>query len=104
MTTEQIEAAVDEGIRQYWADNELQSQAFAEWKAAGFAGKCRQHAEGSLADYVKRALRQAEVGRETVAAWMMERSYATGHGDTIEDLLVELEGHARDRGARERKS
>ena len=28
--------------------------------------------------------------REKVAAWMMERGYATGHGDTIEDLLKEL--------------
>ena len=28
--------------------------------------------------------------REKVAAWMMERNYATGHGDTIEDLLKEL--------------
>lgn len=29
--------------------------------------------------------------REKVAAWMIERGYATGHGDTIEDLLQELE-------------
>jgi len=28
--------------------------------------------------------------REKVAKWMVERGYATGHGDTIEDLLVEL--------------
>jgi hypothetical protein len=29
--------------------------------------------------------------REKVAAWMMQRGYATNHGDTIEDLLHELE-------------
>ncbi len=29
--------------------------------------------------------------REKVARWMMERGYATGHGDTIEDLLQELD-------------
>ena len=29
--------------------------------------------------------------REKVAAWMMQQGYATGHGDTIEDLLQELE-------------
>ena len=29
--------------------------------------------------------------REKVAAWMMGRGYATGHGDTIEDLLNELD-------------
>jgi hypothetical protein len=28
--------------------------------------------------------------REKVAAWMMQRGYATGHGDTIDDLLSEL--------------
>jgi hypothetical protein len=29
--------------------------------------------------------------KETLAQWMMQRGYATGHGDTIEDLLVELD-------------
>ena len=29
--------------------------------------------------------------REKVAQWMIEKGYATGHGDTIEDLLAELE-------------
>ena len=28
--------------------------------------------------------------REIVAAWMIHRGYATGHGDTIEGLLQEL--------------
>lgn len=32
------------------------------------------------------------IGRETVAGWMILRGYATGHGDTIQDLLFELEG------------
>ena len=26
-----------------------------------------------------------------VAEWMMQRGYATGHGETIEDLLAELD-------------
>lgn len=34
------------------------------------------------------AARQAE--REVVAKWMIEHSFATGHGDTLEDLLKEL--------------
>ena len=34
--------------------------------------------------------------REKVAAWMMQRGYATGHGDTIEDLLHELEWQIRE--------
>jgi hypothetical protein len=29
--------------------------------------------------------------REKVARWMMERGYSTGHGDTTEDLLQELD-------------
>lgn len=28
--------------------------------------------------------------REDVALWMMSRGYATGHGDTLDDLLSEL--------------
>jgi endonuclease YncB( thermonuclease family) len=34
---------------------------------------------------------------ERIAVWMIERGYATGHGDTIEDLLAELEAQARRR-------
>ena len=33
----------------------------------------------------------AAAEREKVAAWMMRQGYATGHGDTTEDLLRELE-------------
>ena len=35
--------------------------------------------------------------REQVATWMVRNSYATGHGDNIEDLLIELEGQAKER-------
>ena len=34
--------------------------------------------------------------RERVAKWMMEQGYATGHGDTIEELLKQLDWQARD--------
>jgi hypothetical protein len=40
----------------------------------------------------------AWVTREKIATWMAVRGYATGHGDTIDDLLVELEGQAKERG------
>lgn len=46
------------------------------------------------------AILSVEQGREAVAAWMMAHGYATGHGETIEDLLVELEGQARDHAVR----
>ena len=39
----------------------------------------------------------AAIDREKVAAWMRSKSYATGHGDTIEDLLKELEWQVAER-------
>jgi len=41
------------------------------------------------------------VKREDVALWMMEHGYATGHGDTIENLLGELEAQAKERGIKD---
>ncbi len=38
----------------------------------------------------------AAAERQKVAAWMIERSYATGHGDTAEDLLKEMEWQVRE--------
>jgi 2-oxo-4-hydroxy-4-carboxy--5-ureidoimidazoline (OHCU) decarboxylase len=38
----------------------------------------------------------AAAERNKLADWMIERGYATGHGDTIEDLLVELEWQVRE--------
>ena len=35
--------------------------------------------------------------REKVAQWMIDRGYATGHGDAIADLLKELEWQIRER-------
>ena len=29
--------------------------------------------------------------RELIASWMIQHGYSTGHGETIEDLLEELE-------------
>ena len=34
--------------------------------------------------------------RNKIAQWMIDRSYATGHGDTIEDLITELEWQVRE--------
>ena len=38
----------------------------------------------------------AATEREKVAAWMIRSGYATGHGDTIEDLLHELDWQIRE--------
>jgi len=39
----------------------------------------------------------AAAEREKVAQWMMAQGYATGHGDTMEDLLAEIEWQIEDR-------
>jgi len=35
--------------------------------------------------------------RELVADWMIENGFATGHGDTIQDLLAELRVQIKER-------
>lgn len=45
----------------------------------------------TLKDIERFAALVAAAEREKVAAWMIKRSYATGHGETIEDLLKELD-------------
>ena len=44
-------------------------------------------------------IRQEE--REKVAAWMMERCYATGHGDSTQDLLTELDWQIREQAEKQ---
>ena len=38
----------------------------------------------------------AQAERNKVAQWMIRRSYATGHGDSVEDLLKELEWQVKE--------
>jgi hypothetical protein len=42
--------------------------------------------------------------RNKLAAWMMAQGYATGHGDTMEDLLSELDWQVKERVAAEREA
>jgi hypothetical protein len=46
----------------------------------------------------------AAAEREKLAAWMMRQGYATGHGDTVEDLLKELEWQIEERISNEREA
>ena len=39
----------------------------------------------------------AKEGRNKLATWMMQCGFATGHGDTLEDLLDELDTEVEDR-------
>ncbi len=46
----------------------------------------------------------ADAKREKLAAWMMRQGYATGHGDSIEKLLEELEWQIEERIRNEREA
>lgn len=52
------------------------------------------------ADIQRFAALVAAAEREKVAHWMMTAGYATGHGDTTEDLLYELTWQSDERIAR----
>jgi len=52
---------------------------------------------GNIKSLERFAALVAAAEREKVAAWMIERDYATGHGDTIEGLLKALEWQAKER-------
>ena len=42
--------------------------------------------------------------KEKLAQWMMAKGYATGHGDTIEDLLQELDWQIEESVRNEREA
>jgi hypothetical protein len=60
-----------------------------------------QHYGSAWADKLERfAALVAAAEREKVAAWIIAHFYATGHGDTTEDMLEELESGAGAQGVR----
>ena len=58
----------------------------------------------NLIDIERFAKLVAVAEREKLAAWMIERGHATGHGDTVEDLLKELEWQIDERISNEREA
>jgi hypothetical protein len=65
-------------------------EAIAKAYELGYAeGFAKGFAEGGIAESLR--------ARAAVAQWMIARSYATGHGDTIEDMLGELEWQIKER-------
>ena len=60
--------------------------------------------DGTLYTRYRFAALVAAAEREKVAAWMIQRGYATGHGDTTEDLLKELDWQIDERIAAEREA
>ena len=72
--------------------------AAAEKEARMIRDGYRQCAEGQRTTQYCGLLDAAvKAEREKVAAWMRSKSYATGHGDTVEDLLKELEWQVAER-------
>jgi len=63
-------------------------------REAGFADGVAEIV--GLEGFARFAALVAAAEREKVARWHIGSGYATGHGDTIEDLLVELEWQVRE--------
>ena len=83
---ESIYSAYDEpGVRYAYEDWDEELERFAALVYA------EGHKDG-LDDFEAGVLPAAIAAeREKVAAWMNQHGYATGHGETTEDLLAELE-------------
>ena len=69
-------------------------------REAGFAYSWSEAAGEALERF---AALVAAAERNKLAAWMIERGYATGHGDSIEKLLEELEWQIEERIGNERE-
>jgi hypothetical protein len=59
--------------------------------------------EKPLGSVTRFAALVATAERNKLAAWMMRQGYATGHGDSIEKLLEELEWQIEERIRNERE-
>jgi hypothetical protein len=82
----------DEDGSHYWISHDSELQCFAALVADAEAK--RMHAEGMVT--IGHMRRQIAAERNKVASWMMAQGYVTGHGDTTEDLLKELEWQVRE--------
>ena len=60
--------------------------------------------EKPLGSVTRFAALVAATERNKLAAWMIKHGYATGHGDTVEDLLKELEWQIEERIKNEREA
>ena len=70
-------------------------------REAGFAYSWSEAAGEALERF---AALVADAERNKLADWMIERGYATGHGDSIEKLLEELEWQIEERIKNEREA
>ena len=92
MTKEEIDILWNKALRQSVDDGSLYTRyRFAELVAE--AERNRTWTQDHWTEY-ERSIAAAE--REKVARWQIGSGYSTGHGDTIEDLLVELEWQIRE--------
>jgi len=71
-------------------------------KLAREAGLAYGSDEKPLGSVTRFAALVAAAERNKLAAWMMSQGYATGHGDSIEKLLEELEWQIEERIRNER--
>lgn len=76
----------EHGVRMWTRDHAEAKRKAGDWDANAeplFPASSLSSRDARIAEL--------EGGREAIAAWMIANSYATGHGDTVEDLLRELD-------------
>ena len=78
-------------------DKEDEIKAYMEAKMTHIKmyNECMNLADGLDVEKFAELVRVDE--REKVAQWMMDKGFATGHGDSIEDLLKEIEWQVAER-------
>jgi hypothetical protein len=77
------------GIRDIEDEARVKAYMEAKMKHIKMYNECMNLADGLNVEKFAELVRADE--REKVAKWMISKGYSTGHGDTIEDLLAELE-------------
>ena len=87
--------AEEKGMRDLEDEKRIKEYMAAKMTHIKMYNECMNLADGLDVAKFAELVRADE--REKVAQWMIERGFATGHGDSIEDLLKELEWQVKER-------
>lgn len=78
------------------ADEPSMKLAFERWHGLEVSEDMDIQTEVAWVDYRQAWEASASHARERLAKWMMSNGFATGHGDTMEDLLNSLSDEIQD--------
>lgn len=87
-----METKIAVALQTAWFGGDAEGASAARGLVSSFPEKAKRLAEAVEAIMTEREL----ATRERLASWMIRNSFATGHGDTVDDLLTELFGQITD--------